>query len=170
MTTSFSITRKGIEYEVTLSDEDKDLSLVRWHILLVRDVPYVAKRVYAGKVDGKYKYKSILLHRVVLERALRRDLDRKEQVDHWDCDPLNNTRKNLRVATHSQNQANQPLGKNNKSGFKGVHWDKREQGYVAQISVNGKNSYLGIFDTPEQGYMAYLTAAKKHFGEFANGG
>jgi hypothetical protein len=36
--------------------------------------------------------------------------------------------------------------------------------------VNAKVIYLGLHDDPESAHAAYLSAAKEHFGEFANDG
>jgi len=44
------------------------------------------------------------------------------------------------------------------------NWNKWESG----IRINGKNIYLGLFETPEQAAMAYNDAATKYFGEFAH--
>lgn len=63
------------------------------------------------------------MHRVIAER-MGLDITRK-QVDHRDRDKYNNQRSNLRVATNGLNRANSDLNSNNKSGFKGVHLQKK---------------------------------------------
>ena len=86
-------------------------------------------------------------------------------IDHINRDPLDNRFVNLREATPSQNRANTPVAKWNKTGLKGASpWGKR---FRAQIRDNGKTVYLGMFDTPEEAHDAYRAASDRLFGEFA---
>ena len=57
--------------------------------------------------------------------------------------------------------------RNNKSGFKGVHWNSNCCKWHAQIRIKGKQTYLGLFMTAEEAHAAYVAVAKEHFGEFA---
>jgi hypothetical protein len=88
-------------------------------------------------------------------------------VDHKDLDKSNNRINNLRESTRSQNMANVPPPKNNKSGFKGVCWDKQHGKWRSKICVNYKYITLGVFASKEEAARAYDDAAVKHFGEFA---
>lgn len=108
--------------------------------------------------------KEIPLHRLV---AKRMGLDCSNLTDHIDRNPLNNQHFNLRAATRSQNGVNSKLSKNNTSGITGVTWDKQYQKWRAQIMINGKNKYLGIYINKEQAIFARGIAAKKYFKEFA---
>ncbi len=110
---------------------------------------------------GVNKYKKIKMHRDILGVT-----DPKIQVDHKNGDTLDNRRENLRVATSSQSNANRRRNKNNKSGFKGVTWDKRKQTWRATI-YHGKQYHLGYFDTPEGAHDAYVAKALELFGGFA---
>jgi len=65
------------------------------------------------------------------------------QVDHIDGNGLNNTRANLRFATHSQNCQNQRVRKDSKSGVRGVSWDNANGKWRAQLQVAGKDINLG---------------------------
>lgn len=89
------------------------------------------------------------------------------QVDHINRDTLDNRRQNLRFATPSQNAANKIIGENNKSGFKGVFWDRYSNSWHAKIKVNYKQIHIGFFKTPEDAAKAYNQVALKHFGKFA---
>jgi hypothetical protein len=89
-------------------------------------------------------------------------------IDHIDRDGTNNRWSNLREATQAQNLANSRRYCNNKGGFKGVL--QRGPSWLAQIQPNGRPIHLGMFPTPEAAHAAYMAAARKYFGEFANGG
>lgn len=88
-------------------------------------------------------------------------------IDHIDGDGLNNRLSNLRQATHSQNLCNRPKPASNSSGYKGVCWSKPAQKWQAQIFINGKAKYLGLYETAEDAHAAYQRAAPKYHGEFA---
>ena len=88
-------------------------------------------------------------------------------IDHIDGDPSNNRWINLRETTMSQNLANSKCRKDNTSGLKGVHWQKSANAWAAKIWVNGKQIYLGLYETKEDAHRAYIIAAHEHFGEFA---
>jgi HNH endonuclease len=87
-------------------------------------------------------------------------------LDHVNGIKTDNRISNLREATHAENQRNQGMYCNNKTGYKGVHWANRERKYIAQCSVNGREHNLGSFDTAEAAYQAYREFASRQHGEF----
>ena len=87
-------------------------------------------------------------------------------VDHSNLDKLDNRRSNLRYATCTQNNANGP-SRGGTSSYKGVSWVTRDMQWLAQIQAHGKTYRLGQFDTEIAAALAYDTAARMHFGEFA---
>jgi len=89
------------------------------------------------------------------------------EIDHINLDSADNGISNLRIATSSQNRANMRAQPTNKSGVKGVCWAKREGKWRATINVRGKHIHVGFFNSIEDAGAAYISAAKKHFGEFA---
>lgn len=103
----------------------------------------------------------LLMHRVIIG-AIKGD-----EVDHRDGDGLHNRRDNLRLCTRRQNTHNSPVRKDNRSGMKGAIWDGRSGKWRAEITINGRHIYLGLFSTPEEAHQAYAAAAILHFGEFA---
>lgn len=164
MTIEFLITnRKGRIFPCSIDEIDADLLEVYWCTQISKkgDVVYVTRN---PKKPHKYMG---LMHRIIMARVLERELDPKEDVDHWDLNGLNNTRSNLRIATRAQNMANTKLRNDNKLGFKGVVKDKKR--FRAEIKAGGKSKHLGMFDTPEEAHAAYLEAAKKYHGDFARG-
>lgn len=88
-------------------------------------------------------------------------------VDHINGDTLDNRRINLRIATLQQNNQNRRGFA--QSGWKGVYRipHKARRQWFSAIYFNGCAKRLGSFATPEEAALAYDTAAKQFFGEFA---
>jgi hypothetical protein len=89
------------------------------------------------------------------------------EIDHINRVKTDNRIANLREATRNQNNRNVGIKRSNKTGFKGVIFHSQSKHkFVAQITVNGKTRYLGIFDTPEEAHAAYVAASEEHHGEY----
>lgn len=155
--------------QITLVDDvDADLSEFNWYAAFKTGYSgggnYLAMRKYS-RLSGKRGAEG--LHCVILSRVLNRPLERGEQVDHKNLNPLDNRRENLRLATHSNNMRNRGLQINNTSGFMGVTFRKKRNKYESQITFNGKSIHLGHFDDAISAANAYDEAARKFHGEFA---
>lgn len=144
-----------------ISNEDLEFVLNdRWN-LRIRKNKIVA--VQRGLMIKGFSY-SIGLHREICKR-IGLNIDGFE-IDHIDCDPANNIRENLRVVTSSQNKMNKDKTFLNKSGYKGVHFNKRANKFTAQIAINRKQIHLGLFLTAEEAAAAYDRASIIYHKEY----
>lgn len=153
------------KYVAIVSDEDKDLASVRWAIQIKRHGNYVYRKNPDAPVQGR---KHLDLHRVIMERVIApMTLQKGQVVDHINGNGLDNRRDNLRIATPSQNAMNSKRHKDNRTGYKGVTYFRRDRNYRATIYINGKVTHIGYFDTAEEAHEAYNARAKQEYGEFA---
>jgi hypothetical protein len=84
-----------------------------------------------------------------------------DQIDHLDGDRTNNAWANLREVDRQTNSENRRRAqRNNQSGLLGVYPHRKR--WRAQICVNGKQCYLGDFDTAEGAHAAYLAAKREY--------
>ncbi len=136
--------------------DDEDYDPVASHKWYFMSVGYAAR---TAREDGRRV--EIFMHREIMQAQ------RGELVDHKDGDGLNCRRKNMRIATKSQNNSNRGKSRINTSGFKGVSLHKQRQKWTARISHLGKYRYLGLFPTKESAAEAYKIAANELHSEFA---
>lgn len=106
-------------------------------------------------IDGvERKFKA---HRVVW--AWHKGQWPEGEIDHEDHRTWNNRIENLCDTSHRANGQNQPMKGSNSSGATGVTWHKKASRWMAQITVEGKNKYLGLFDSVEDASAAHQAAA-----------
>jgi hypothetical protein len=91
-------------------------------------------------------------------------------LDHKDNNKLNNRILNLRECTKQENSFNAKISKANKSGIKGVSWNKKAKKWMAGMKINGKNNYLGLFTEIEDARKAVEDARGRLHKEFCNHG
>jgi hypothetical protein len=148
--------------QFTLVDDEDYEYLSQWKWCAHRQSHRAGKQFNAVRNTViNRKHTTILMHRLIMKPPAG------TIIDHKDGNPLNNQKNNLRFATHSTNGANTGLRRNNKSGYKGVHWCNLTNKWCAQIRVKGQSINLGRFIDITDAVEAYNTAALKHYGEFA---
>lgn len=86
-------------------------------------------------------------------------------VDHINGNGLDNRKKNLRLATPSQNLQSQRPRTGTQSGYKGVQ--RTKNGWQAILYREGKSFSLGVHKSPQEAARAYNAGAVRYFGEFA---
>lgn len=94
-------------------------------------------------------------HRIVWT-LLNGDIPEGMQIDHIDGNRVNNDVNNLRLVTPRENQQN--LVSHRNGDLVGCTYFKRYRKWQAQIWVNGKYKYLGLYETEQEAHEAYLKA------------
>lgn len=145
-----------------VDDEDYDF-LMQWK-WCISATGYAVRRYYVDKINGKYVYKHVIMHRLILKTP------DKMQTDHINMNRLDNRKINLRICGASENQGNKAVSKMKKdkiSKYKGVFLQNGGKTWTANITKNRKRYHLGTFKNQEDAALAYNFAAMEHFGEFA---
>lgn len=140
----------------TLIDTE-DLEIIKWIDGNWRAVEN--KDTGCFYVTGHLFDRNIYLHRLVTNSL---NLYNKE-IDHIHHDTLDNRKSKLRIVTKSENQQNRKIGKRNKSGVLGVHYNKRSKRWIARIGINGNKKELGKFINKEDAIKARKEAEKKYY-------
>jgi len=74
---------------------------------------------------------------------------------------LDNRKANLRIVTPQQSAQN-VSSRGGSSLHRGVTWRKDKNKWVAQAQLNGKNHYLGLFDSEIEAARVAAEWRKKH--------
>lgn len=144
-------------YEAMIDVEDLELvGAYNWYAHVHKRIVYARRTSYIGrKATRVYMHRAIMGSQGVMV------------IDHIDCNGLNNRRCNLRFATQSQNLQNQRTRLVNKSGIKGVSWDRNTSKWRAQISAQGKKISIGYFESKELAQSAYSEASKSMHKDYS---
>ena len=113
-------------------------------------------------LDGKLRKASRLAWKMHTGADPPGEVDHRNTIaddDRWD---------NLRIATRSQQNANQHTRVTNRPGLKGVYPHGKKFG--SRIMCDGKIRNLGVFVSAEEAHAAYCDAATERYGEFHNPG
>jgi len=101
----------------------------------------------------QYKRKSYLVHRLAYLYMVGKFP--VEVIDHINSNKKDNTWKNIRDASYTQNALYKTkASRNSKSGILGV--TPHRDGFTAQCKVQGKKIHLGKYKTKEEAEEAYL--------------
>lgn len=118
-----------------------------WH----RDV----KGYAAATINGRTTF----MHKIIMETPDHLETDHVYQVKNGVCD---NRKSNLEIKPRKYNARNSVIPKNNTSGYKGIQPSKNKKKWIARIGIDGKNLYLGTFDTFEEAVEARRRAEIKY--------
>jgi HNH endonuclease len=143
-----------VAYALVDDDDYEWLMQWKWHF----SSSYARRNIPLP--DGKQT--QIQMHRVIIGAV------KGDEVDHINRNRLDNRKCNLRKATRSQNNQNRTKLSNTLSKFKGVTWHKKHSKWYAQIVLNTKHIFLGLYENEVEAAQAYDNAAKEYFGDYAN--
>lgn len=106
-----------------------------------------------------------LLHRWIM------DCPKDKVVDHISHNTLNNSKNNLRICDHSENNFNRLASNpNSKTAIRGITFNKKNAKYKAQFTFRGEHHFLGYFDKLEDAQDAVIEGRYKisNFSEIDN--
>lgn len=144
------------EYGIVFCDDKKVLFDIEDYDKIKNHYWYISNNGYA--IARINKNKQILMHRIILGTPPDGMV-----IDHYNRNKLDNRKSNIKFVSRAENNRNS--SRNNQDGFVGV--SKNHNNYVAYITVEYKNIYLGTFKTQELALIARLKAEKEYFGDFA---
>ena len=118
-----------------------------------------------GYARRNSKGKMIRMHREVMGV-----FDSNIAVDHINGNKLDNRKENLRICSKQENTWNsiRKKSKNPTSKYKGVHWSKDRNKWVASIGYNMSVIPLGRFHNEIDAAIAYNNKAAELYGKYAN--
>lgn len=143
-------------------DKD-DVGLLDGYKWSVNSRGYAVTTLYLGKVNGKYKSKTLTMHKLIMGTPTGMD------TDHVNHDRLDNRRSNLRVCTRSQNMMNAKPKKSKYGLPKGVTITANQRSlkrFMVRIMVDGKSRFIGNYMTVDEAEQAYRATASKLQGEY----
>lgn len=104
------------------------------------------------KIEGHME----LIHRIIY--AMHHDYMPENFLDHINRDRKDNRISNLREVSNRCNLRNAKQRVTNSSGIQGVVWYTRDRKWQAQIVVNSKHKYLGLYEDFADAVCARLAA------------
>lgn len=151
----------------------KEIQLTKGFVTLVSDKDYDWLNQWEWHVTGRVGQRYAMRTRPMFKGArfklsMHREIINAPGgvwVDHRDRNSLNNQRYNLRLCTYSQSMANRWCV--NKTGFKGVQYEKNRRSWNSYLTFGRQTIWLGAFDDPEDAACEYDYAARIAYGKFA---
>lgn len=117
---------------------------------------------YAKTIDKINNTGKLYLHRLIMNCKKGDGII----IDHIDRNRIDCRKSNLRPVSNSQNTMNSCIRSDNTSGVRGVHWDNRRNKWVAMITANQQDIFLGYYEEFKDAENARKIGEEKYFGEY----
>lgn len=141
-------------FHTKVDDDDYD-KLIKFNWWDHKD-GYAYRQVSSGRAKtSRGKVVTVLMHRLITNAPMGKD------VDHKNMDRLDNRKINLRIVDRTQNNFNTGVHKNNKSGFRGISWNKRIKSWRVYIGGTKNRIELGHYKTIKEAVLARKKAEDK---------
>lgn len=144
----------------SLLEYDQETGIFKWKV----SRQCVPAGTVAGAMNGKGYWmitvngKKVAAHRLAF--LLVEGVWPDQEIDHKDGNRANNALANLRKVDHATNMQNKSAAHSNSStGLLGV--SPKNGKFRATINVDGRQKYLGLYDTAEAAHAAYKDAKSK---------
>lgn len=142
-----------------ISEEDYHsvIELDRYWYMRDKTVKGRLENYIETKIDGS----TLKLHNFIMKPQ------KGELVDHINGVLTDNRRCNLRIVNTHQNAWNRAIPSSNTSGVKGVHYNSKDNKWVARIGYKGKRVVLGTFVNLSDATHSRIEAERKYYGEYS---
>lgn len=131
-----------VETFILDSEDVNKLNNKKWRTVYKKDKPYL--------FTGNQKQERIYFHRLVMNNP-------ELQVDHINGNTLDNRKENLRIVSIQENMKNLLKKKDNKSGIRGVSFNKRKNSWKTDFTCEKIRYYLKDYPTIEEAvYQRYI--------------
>lgn len=143
-----------------VDDENYDwLMQYKWCAQKRRNTFYAATTIKLGK----NQWTSLRMHQLIINQKLNKN----EEIHHINGNGLDNCAHNLEILTRSHHRAMDKKQINTTSKYKGVCFNKRNNKWKSEITVNLKKINIGTFISEIDAARAYDKFAIKYFQQYA---
>ena len=118
------IKSKDEVYYTFLDDTDENWEILDKYVLSITN----------GYVVAQKNGNKTRLHHIILNFQYSKQVD--VEIDHIDGNPLNNTKQNLRIVSHSVNNINRRRREKSITNQRNIYWDEKNQIYRVQWYEN----------------------------------
>lgn len=112
-----------------------------WNARFAGDQSGTVEQKYLRVLLNKVPY---LVHRIIFKMHHNEE---PEEIDHINRIRSDNRIDNLRAANAYLNQNNKSNNLSKRSGHSGITWDKSKDKWKAQTRLQGKQLYVGLFNS-----------------------